>query len=71
MQGEDSSRVSCCCFYSGLVTADFSINRRGFVPGECVIINAVVVNNSNATVDGTRVSIKQVRDVTIPTRQTI
>ena len=60
MKGQERVEVSCCCCVSGEVQATFQIDRRGFVPGENIYINAEVVNNSNTSVSGTRVALKQV-----------
>lgn len=61
MQGQENTEISCCCCVSGDVSAQFRIDRRGYVPGESIVVNASVQNNSNTSVSGSRVAIKQVR----------
>ena len=61
MQGQDSSDiVCCCCCHRGQVRAKFRINKRGYVPGESIIIYAEIHNNSTTSVNYTRVTLKQV-----------
>ena len=60
MQGKQSTEVSCCCCVSGKVHANFRINKRGYVPGEPIYIFAEIINNSNTTVTGSSVTLKQV-----------
>ncbi|KAK2185387.1 hypothetical protein NP493_239g11065 [Ridgeia piscesae] len=59
MQGEGSTELSCCCCVTGNVSATFRINKRGFVPGERIIVSAHVHNGSNTTVSQTKVALKQ------------
>ncbi len=60
MQCEETTNVCCCCCVSGNVNAIFRINKRGYVPGENIIVFAQVNNESNTTVDWTKVVLKQV-----------
>lgn len=41
-QKQDSTTVRCCCCESGPITAALRIDRTGYVPGEVIIVNAVV-----------------------------
>ena len=54
------SDISCCCCVTGKVRATFRINKRGYVPGEPIYINAEIHNNSNTSVTGSSVVLKQV-----------
>jgi len=52
--------IECCFWTSGSVTATVNLNKRCFVPGESIMINAEIVNSSRTPVTGTRASLKQV-----------
>ena len=52
--------VSRCCWTSGAVSATMSLNKRCYVPGETIFINAEINNNSRTDVKRTRASLKQV-----------
>ena len=61
MRGEGTTDLSCCCCcITGNVRAIFRINKRGFVPGENILVFAQVHNESNTTVSQTKVALKQV-----------
>jgi len=57
----NDATVECCCWTSGTVTATLKLNRRCFVPGETILINAEIANNSQTDITSTRASLKQVR----------
>lgn len=56
---QENKDVSYCCCVSGLVDASFTINRRCFVPGETIVINGQIINNSNSTISQTTTTLKE------------
>ena len=52
--------VSCCCWTSGTVSATLRLNKKCYVPGETIFINADIVNNSETDIVRTRAALKQV-----------
>jgi len=60
-QTSNDVEVTCCCWTSGTITATVRLNKRCYVPGETIFINADIVNNSQTDITRTRASLKQVR----------
>ncbi|KAK3583547.1 hypothetical protein CHS0354_026132 [Potamilus streckersoni] len=54
-QVQDSKTVCCCCCESGPVTCVFRIDRIGYVPGESIVCNAEITNNSNRVIWSSKV----------------
>lgn len=54
------AKVSCCCWNGGTVNATLRINRRCFVPGETIHVDAEIVNNSKANVNAVKLRLVQV-----------
>src|ERR1051325_11317381 len=59
--GKDDLTVSCYCLAQGSVSAEFTIGKRGYVPGESICISGRVQNDTNLKLDFTRVTLLQVR----------
>ena len=57
----NSAEVECCCWTSGSVSASLRLNKRCYVPGETIFINAEIHNISQTDITNTRVGLKQVR----------
>jgi len=62
-QARNDAVVECCCWTSGTITATLTVNKRCFVSGESIVINAEIVNNSQTDITSTRAALKQVRYV--------
>ncbi|XP_033749585.1 arrestin domain-containing protein 3-like [Pecten maximus] len=56
-QLQDSKMICCLCCATGPVTAVFRIDRSGYVPGEAIVINAEIVNNSDRSISSSRVKL--------------
>ncbi|XP_046337172.2 arrestin domain-containing protein 3-like isoform X1 [Haliotis rufescens] len=54
-----SKTLCCLCCASGPISANFSINRQGYVPGEAIIINAEIENLSNRIIKKSKVFLKE------------
>lgn len=52
--------VSCCCCVSGNVNVKVTINKQCFVPGESIVINAEIDNQSSSTIERIWVKLQQV-----------
>lgn len=59
VQGNRRTEVSCCCCVSGHVTANVRVDKRGYVPGEVVAVQAEIVNNSNTVVEACKLTLTQ------------
>ncbi|XP_041368772.1 arrestin domain-containing protein 2-like [Gigantopelta aegis] len=46
----EQRKVGCWCFDSGVYNINFSLDRRGYVPGERLCINAQVINHSGSAI---------------------
>ncbi|XP_046556419.1 arrestin domain-containing protein 3-like [Haliotis rubra] len=46
-QGANSKTLCCWCCASGPISANFIIDRQGYVPGEAIILKAEIDNQSN------------------------
>ncbi|CAH1796807.1 unnamed protein product [Owenia fusiformis] len=51
--------ITCCCFNRGKVRASVMLNRWGYVPGEAILINAEVCNESSEKVTNVRAALYQ------------
>ncbi|XP_041373505.1 arrestin domain-containing protein 3-like [Gigantopelta aegis] len=60
LQGQNSKTLCCLCCASGPISAVFRLDRRGYVPGEAISINAEVDNKSNRQMDSSFVSLNLV-----------
>lgn len=61
MQRGQAEKMLCClCCASGPITAQFSIDRRGYVPGEFLVVNGEVINNSRRRMCSSKVEIKMI-----------
>ncbi|KAK3601187.1 hypothetical protein CHS0354_004388 [Potamilus streckersoni] len=54
-QGHEQKYLCCLCCRTGPISAHFQIDRRGYVPGDSIILNAEISNNSNRTMSASRV----------------
>nr|XP_026690866.1 arrestin domain-containing protein 3-like isoform X3 [Ciona intestinalis] len=55
----DSKTLCCLCCVSAPITAEVHIDRRGYVPGEFISVNANVENGSSSKLPSTSASIIQ------------
>ncbi|XP_067665042.1 arrestin domain-containing protein 3-like [Haliotis asinina] len=58
-RGSRSKTLCCLCCASGPISATFSIDRQGYVPGEEIVINAEIENLSNKRVKKSKVILMQ------------
>ncbi|KAL5005003.1 hypothetical protein ScPMuIL_018459 [Solemya velum] len=49
-QNQVSKTICCLCCASGPITSHFRIDKRGYVPGETIVVNGDVVNNSSRNI---------------------
>ena len=56
----DSKMICCLCCASGPISFALNIDRKGYVPGEKIVINAECCNKSRRKIKDTKVSIEQV-----------
>ena len=61
--GSGSKTLCCLCCESGPISANFRIDRRGYVPGECIVLDGEVDNKSNRSMSHTKVELRMVSDV--------
>ncbi|XP_046337176.2 arrestin domain-containing protein 2-like isoform X1 [Haliotis rufescens] len=55
------SKTLCCwCCASGPISANFSIDRQGYVPGEAIILKAEIDNQSNRRIKSSSVKMRMV-----------
>ncbi|XP_071103882.1 arrestin domain-containing protein 3-like [Haliotis cracherodii] len=55
---ESKSKTICClCCQSGPITATFTIDRQGYVPGEAIILKAEIENMSDGPIDSSSVTL--------------
>ncbi|KAL3865646.1 hypothetical protein ACJMK2_043012 [Sinanodonta woodiana] len=54
-QGQNQKYLCCLCCRTGPISAHFRIDRKGYVPGDSIILNAEISNNSNRTMSASRV----------------
>jgi len=52
--------VQCCCWTGGSVSAAVTFYKRCYVPGENIVFNAEINNNSRDDVTRIRATFKQV-----------
>ncbi|KAL5003910.1 hypothetical protein ScPMuIL_017366 [Solemya velum] len=57
-QLQQSKTVCCLCCASGPVTGVFRIDKRGYVPGEFIVIDGEVVNESSRTIVSIKAKLK-------------
>ena len=58
--GNNSKTLCCLCCESGPISAQFHIDRTGYVPGEFITLNGEVTNRSNRTMENSRVELRMV-----------
>lgn len=58
IQKEDT--LCCCCCAQGPIEMNMRAQRSGYVPGENIVVNGDVVNNSSSTVEYTEIKLIQV-----------
>ena len=58
--GQDDKMICCLCCASGPITASLTLQRMGYVPGEYILINAEINNNSSRSIDKTEVELESV-----------
>lgn len=51
--------ICCCCFSTGKITASLNLNKKGYIPGEEIIINAEISNRSTASLSFLQASLNQ------------
>ena len=56
----ETKDVVCCCCACGTVTCTFHANKKGYVPGEKILMLAEIENGTNTKVDYCTVALKQV-----------
>lgn len=61
VQGQNQKTLCCLCCASGPLSAEFSLQRRGYVPGEAVPLSAHIENSSNRLISKSHVDLKMVR----------
>ena len=52
--------VVCCCCACGTVSCTLRANKKGYVPGENILMSAEIKNGTKTTVDYCTVALKQV-----------
>ncbi|KAJ8304579.1 hypothetical protein KUTeg_018162, partial [Tegillarca granosa] len=57
-QMQESKMICCLCCATGPVTAVFRIDRKGYVPGETILLNAEIQNQSNRRIYNTEVKLR-------------
>ncbi|KAK7115750.1 hypothetical protein V1264_001566 [Littorina saxatilis] len=60
VQGKNEKKLCCLCCASGPITAEFRLERRGYVPGEPISLFADIQNDSNRRVDKSYIDLKMV-----------
>lgn len=60
MQGSNQKHLCCLCCKSGPITAAFSIERQGYVPGEGIKLYADISNGASRKMDKSYVDLKMV-----------
>ena len=60
LQGNNSKFLCCLCCKTGPISAVFRIDRSGYVPGDSILLNAEINNNSNRTMNSSKVRLFQV-----------
>ena len=60
VQGNNSKFLCCLCCKTGPISALFRVDRSGYVPGDSIILNAEISNNSNRTMNSSKVRLIQV-----------
>ena len=52
--------VCCCGFAQGPIELDMTAQRSGYVPGESIIVDGEVINNSSSIIKYTEIKLVQV-----------
>ncbi len=52
--------ICCCCCASGPIEATMTLQRTGYVPGEHIVLNAQIKNNSSRSIDKCSVELEEV-----------
>lgn len=60
LQGDNSKFLCCLCCKTGPISAIFRIDRTGYVPGDTILLNAEISNNSNRTMNNSKVRLVMV-----------
>ncbi|PVD19277.1 hypothetical protein C0Q70_19763 [Pomacea canaliculata] len=60
VQGQNQKTLCCLCCASGPLSAEFSLQRRGYVPGEAVPLSAHIENSSNRLISKSHVDLKMI-----------
>lgn len=55
----DRESLGLCCFETGNVMCDWRLERRGFIPGDEIVINGEIQNNSNLRITRSKASLVQ------------
>lgn len=56
---EESESLGFCCIETGNVTCHWRLERRGFVPGEEIVINGEIHNNCNLRITSSKAALVQ------------
>ncbi|XP_067665145.1 arrestin domain-containing protein 3-like [Haliotis asinina] len=59
-QGANSKTLCCLCCASGPISAIFTIDRQGYVPGEAIVLKAEIDNQSNRRIKSSSVKFTMV-----------
>eukprot|EP00916_Digyalum_oweni_P011297 GHVL01018824.1.p1 GENE.GHVL01018824.1~~GHVL01018824.1.p1 ORF type:complete len:423 (-),score=14.79 GHVL01018824.1:325-1593(-) len=60
VQSQNQKTLCCWCCASGPITAEFRLERRGYVPGEPISLFADIRNNSNRKMDKSYIDLRMV-----------
>lgn len=52
--------IRFCCRKQGSISVELSLARTGYTPGETIVVNAVVNNQSPKTIKASYVRLKQI-----------
>lgn len=55
----DRESLGICCFETGNVQCDWRLERRGFIPGDEIVINGEIHNNCNLRITKSKASLVQ------------
>lgn len=55
LQGNNTKFLCCLCCKTGPISAMFRIDRTGYVPGDAILLNAEIKNDSNRTMNSSKV----------------
>uniref|UniRef100_A0A1I7ST33 Arrestin_C domain-containing protein n=1 Tax=Bursaphelenchus xylophilus TaxID=6326 RepID=A0A1I7ST33_BURXY len=56
---ETNRKVSFCCRRQGIIHVELNLNRTGYTPGENIIVNAVINNETQKTLKASQAKLKQ------------